>query len=94
MTLQDLTNNRDRIIKKIKSQCSDPVAVKEVMTKMISWLNSREDIQSMKPTMSNIDKFTSMTTLSWLKNDYKPVVTQEWLEKREQAKRQSHSTFY
>jgi len=94
MTLQDLKNNRERIIKNIKKQTSADNAIKEVMVKMIVWLNGREDIQEMKATMANIDKFTSMVTFSWIKYDFKPVITEEWLEKREQDKRQSHSTFF
>lgn len=89
MEIQDLKNNRDRIIKVIARQCTQfpELATKEIMTKMLVWLGSRSDIQDMKPTSANIDKFTTMVTLSWLKNDYKPVVTDEWLAKREAIKR-------
>lgn len=86
MTTQDLKNNRERIIKKIRTQASSSDAVFGVMTKMAKWLESREDIQSMKPSMLNLDKFTTMCINSWLKNDYKPVVDQEFLDKREAAK--------
>ena len=94
MTTQDLSNNRDRIIKNIKSLCSTKEAVAGVMNKMVAWLASREDIKSMKATKANIDKFTTMCANSWLKNDFKPVVTEEWLKQREQKVRESHSNFY
>lgn len=74
MTIQDLTNNRDRIIKKIKFQ-SNAADVKAVMIKMVAWIGSRKDISAMKPTMGNVDKFTKMATDSWLKNDWKPVMS-------------------
>lgn len=104
MTLQDLTNNRDRIIKKIQWQMSGDAAarkmmVKPIMTKMVAMLG-REDIAEMKPTMKNIDKFTDMATASWIKYSYNPMETmtrQEWndfYDRREAAKRGSHSTFY
>ena len=105
MTTQDLTTNRDRIIKKIKSQTSNPLAVKGVMTKMVNWLSSREDIKSMKPTMANIDKFTVMVTLNWIKVDmpnfmyntdgsknYEAI--NNFNDQREEAKRTSHSNFF
>lgn len=102
MTLQDFTNNRERIIRKIQSKMNGDSAarqfmVKAVMTKMVSYLN-REDYKSMKPTMANIDKLTLLVTLSWIKYDYKPSMTQSEKEafedRREEAKRSSHSTFY
>lgn len=102
MTLQDLTNNRERIIKKIQYQMTGDAAarqsmIKPVMTKMVAYLN-REDYKSMKPTMGNIDKLTSVVTLSWIKYNYKPSMTQSEKEafedRREEAKRSSHSTFY
>jgi len=86
MNLQDLTENRERIMKNIKKQSSEKEAIVGVMNKMVAWLNSREDIQEMKPTMGNVDKFTSMCIASWIKNDYKPIITEEWLEHREQVK--------
>jgi hypothetical protein len=86
MTLQDLKNNRDRIIRNIMNQSSEEAAISGVMNKMSSWLNSREDIKNMNPGKANIDKFTAMAITHWIKNDYKPVITDEWLTKRESAK--------
>jgi len=66
MTTQDLKNNRDRIIKKIKLQIT--LATNEqisgVMNKMLAMLPQFEND---KPTMSNIDKLTSKATLSYIK---------------------------
>ena len=86
MTIQDLKTNRDLIIKTIKLQSSDSSSVSGVMNKMLVWLNSREDFKIMKATKQNVKSFTSKATLSWIKNDYKPVITQDWLEKREVSK--------
>ena len=70
MTTQDLTNNKERIIKKIRTQIS--LATKEnfigVMTKMVAMLPQFADD---KATMSNIDKLTIKATLSYIKNDMK-----------------------
>ena len=75
MTLTNLTENRERIMKAIAGQFSCPVDrnahVKAVMAKMVKWLELRKDIQDMKATKANIDKFTSMATASYIKNDYK-----------------------
>ena len=68
MTIQDLKNNRERVIKAINYQTTMPNAVKEVMEKMVKWLEIREDIKLMKGTKSNIDKFTTMAINSWIKN--------------------------
>ena len=103
MTLQDLTNNKDRITKKIQYQMlgdgtARQVMVKPVMAKMVAYLNSRAEYQAMKPTMANIDKLTSVCTLAWIKNDYKSMMSQiekdAFEAKREAAKIGSHSTFY
>lgn len=91
MTTSDLSKNRDRIIRKINYQTNEAGAIRGVMTKMVKWLETREDIQTMTPTMKNIDKFTFMCINSWLKNDATLTVTQEWLEKRELAKFESIS---
>lgn len=69
MTTQDLTNNRDRIVKKINSQIA--LATKEnivrVMTKMVAMLPQFEDV---KPTMANIDKLTMKATLNYIKYEH------------------------
>lgn len=67
MTTQDLTNNRERIVKKIKSQIS--LATKEqiidVMKKMVAML---PQFAEEKPLMKNIDKLTIKATLSYIKH--------------------------
>jgi len=70
MTLQDLTNNKERIIKKIKFQITMATTnnIKDVMEKMVAML---PQFESEKPTMSNIDKLTSKATLSYIKNGLK-----------------------
>ncbi|MFM7853242.1 MAG: hypothetical protein ACKO96_15290 [Flammeovirgaceae bacterium] len=68
MTTQDLKNNRDRIIKKIKFQITmatnDQIA--GVMNKMLAML---PQFAAEKATMANIDKLTSKATLSYIKFD-------------------------
>lgn len=66
MTTQDLTNNRDRIIRKINSQITKATSenIKVVMTKMVAML---PQFESEKATMANIDKLTMKATLSYIK---------------------------
>ena len=66
MTTQDLTNNRDRIIRKINSQITKATSenIKAVMTKMVAML---PQFESEKATMANIDKLTMKATLSYIK---------------------------
>lgn len=68
MTTLDLSNNKERIIKKIKSQIT--LATKEnivaVMNKMIAML---PQFENEKPTVKNVDKLTMKATLSYIKND-------------------------
>ena len=52
MTIQDLTNNKARIIRTIKFQGFE---VKATMEMMVNYLTTFD-----KPTMSNIDKLTRM----------------------------------
>jgi hypothetical protein len=68
MTTQDLSNNKERIIKKIKSQISLATQenIKSVMVKMIAML---PQFDNEKATMANIDKLTIKATLSYIKND-------------------------
>lgn len=68
MTTQDLTNNKERIIKKIKFQITLANAenIKGVMTKMVAMLPQFADD---KATMANIDKLTMKATLSYIKYD-------------------------
>lgn len=66
MTTQDLSNNRDRIISKIKYQitlCTQQNIV-DVMNKMIAMLPQFAD---QKPTMANIDKLTAKATQNYIK---------------------------
>lgn len=67
MTTQDLTNNRERIVKKIKSQIS--LATKEqiidVMKKMVAML---PQFENEKPLMKNIDKLAIKATLNYIKH--------------------------
>lgn len=90
MTTQDLTNNRDRIVKKIKSQIS--LATKEqiidVMKKMVAMLPQFADE---KPLMKNIDKLAIKATLSYIKHGKVNTAQQnEYLDRRiEENKRQS-----
>lgn len=81
MTLQDLTENRDRIIKNIKRQVvysNANDAVKGVMTKMVAFLG-REEYSAMKATKANIDKLTAACVKSWIKNSMNVSITQEWI---------------
>lgn len=66
MKLQDLTDNRDRIIRKINSQITKATSenIKAVMTKMVAML---PQFESEKATMANIDKLTMKATLSYIK---------------------------
>ena len=66
MTTQDLTNNRDRIIRKINSQITkaNNDNIKSVMIKMIAMLPQFENERA---TMANIDKLTMKATLSYIK---------------------------
>lgn len=61
MTLQDLTNNKARIIRTIKFQGFE---VKATMEMMVNYLTTFD-----KPTMSNIDKLTRMC-LTNVQGDY------------------------
>jgi hypothetical protein len=101
MTLQDLTNNRDRIIRNIQFQMSGDSAARKqmvipIMTKMVAFLNNAK-YSEMKPTMANIDKLTKSATESWIKYDYNPGSTMTTSEvnafeiKREEAKYSSIS---
>ena len=66
MTTQDLSANRDRIIRKINSQITKATNdnIKAVMMKMIAML---PQFANEKATMSNIDKLTMKATLSYIK---------------------------
>lgn len=66
MTIQDLTANRDRIIRKIKCQITLATTdnISGVMTKMVAML---PQFAGEKATMSNIDKLTTKATLSYIK---------------------------
>jgi hypothetical protein len=68
MQTSDLTKNKERIIKKIKTQIT--LATKEnilgVMNKMVAMLPQFADD---KATMGNIDKLTIKATLSYIKHD-------------------------
>jgi hypothetical protein len=97
MTTQDLTNNRDRIIRKIQFQMDGDSAARNqmvvpVMTKMVAYLNNTK-YSEMKPTMANIDKLTVAAAISWIKYDYKPFSSMTQSEvnafekRREEAKR-------
>jgi len=68
MTTQDLTNNRDRIISKIKSQITLATAenIKSVMTKMVAML---PQFANEKATKSNIDKLAMKAITSYIKYD-------------------------
>ena len=66
MKLQDLTDNKERIIRKINSQITKANSenIKAVMTKMVAML---PQFESEKATMANIDKLTMKATLSYIK---------------------------
>jgi uridine kinase len=69
MTTQDLTDNRDRIIKNIKRQgVAKMEDIKGVMLKMVQFLN-RADYSQMRPMMKNIDKLTDECARSYIKYD-------------------------
>lgn len=66
MTIKDLTNNKERIIKNIKFQITLATQenIKAVMTKMVAMLPQFADS---KATMKNIDVLTNKATLSYIK---------------------------
>lgn len=66
MKIQDLTDNKERIIRKINSQITKANSenIKAVMTKMVAML---PQFESEKATMANIDKLTMKATLSYIK---------------------------
>lgn len=68
MTIQDLTNNRERIIKKVKFQITLATQenIKGVMSKMIAFLPQYE---GQKPLMKNIDKLTMRAIESYIKHE-------------------------
>lgn len=70
MNIQDLTNNRDRIISKIKFQISLATEenIKSVMAKMVAMLPL---FINDKATKANIDKLTTKALISYLKHDIK-----------------------
>lgn len=69
MTLQDLKNNRQRIINNIPMRD----ALKEVMEMMAKRVNYEKDT---KPTLQNIDKLTNEIYHWWLQNRYEPTKEQ------------------
>lgn len=75
MTTQDLTNNKERIIKNIKSQITLATSenIKGVMVKMLAML---PQFSSEKATMKNIDKLTMKATLSYIKFDKVNTINQ------------------
>ena len=77
MTIQDLTNNRDRIIRKINFQITKATSenIKSVMVKMIAML---PQFENEKATMANIDKLTMKAITNYLK--YSHSYTQEQAE--------------
>ena len=77
MTTQDLTNNRDRIIRKINFQITKATSenIKSVMVKMIAML---PQFENEKATMANIDKLTMKAITNYLK--YSHSYTQEQAE--------------
>lgn len=66
MTIQDLTNNKARIIKNIRFQITGCTQdnIKAVMAKMVAML---PQFELEKPTMKNIDALTNKATLSYIK---------------------------
>lgn len=93
MTTQDLTNNRDRIIRKINSQITKSTSenIKSVMVKMIAML---PQFENEKATMANIDKLTMKATLSYIKSGMKfteiqKEVVAENYEAKQRESRQS-----
>jgi glucokinase len=69
MTIQDLTNNKSRIVKIINYQITKATQqnIKSVMVKMVAMLPQFADD---KATMSNIDKLTMKAISSYLKYDH------------------------
>lgn len=66
MTLQDLTDNRDRIIRKIKFQITLATSenIKSIMSKMVAIL---PQFYAEKPTKANIDKITMKAITAYIK---------------------------
>lgn len=70
MTLQDLTDNRERIIRKIKFQITLATNenIKAVMSKMVAML---PQFSNDKATMANIDKLTMKAITNYVKYSLK-----------------------
>ena len=66
MTVQDLKNNRSRIIKKLKYQGVD---VSYCMNEMVSFLNN-DFYKECKPLMKNIDKLIKDSVAWDFKHEY------------------------
>lgn len=67
MNIQDLSKNRNRIIKTIKNQITGATDsnIKSVMSGMVELLPSYVDV---KPTAVNIDRLTVRVTTWYIKN--------------------------
>ena len=68
MTLQDLTKNKERIIKKINYQitCATKKNILDVMNKIVAIMGT-DNLE--KPTMANIDKLTMKAINYYIKFD-------------------------
>ena len=67
MTLQDLKDNRNRIIKRIVTHKAD---VKKTMEIMAIWMKHAKKFISMDPTLSNIAKITKKAIKDYFKYHY------------------------
>lgn len=74
MTLQDLKNNRNRIIRSIDNGAD----VKKVMNQMVIWVENAPEYIKAKPLMKNIDKLVREACENYWKYDYTP--TQEAID--------------
>jgi hypothetical protein len=69
MKLQDLTENKNRIVAKIKYQITKATTENQilVMKKMVAML---PQFENEKPTKANIDKLTAKAIASYIKHNH------------------------
>lgn len=82
MTLQDLTDNKTRIVSKINFQITKATSenIKAIMTKMVAML---PQFENEKATKANIDKLTMKAITNYLK--YSHNYTSEQADTVEEA---------
>lgn len=83
MTVQDLKENRDRIIKAVKNQNADLKWTMEKLVTMVEW----PDYINEKPLMKNIDKMTAKAIDLFFKNGYNRSYTKDQMDEFNEKRR-------